>query len=252
MKLEHLSYSRIDKFDECPMRYRAEYELDMEAAPHPLTQVGEAIHKMFEVSSKARMVGARRAKLHDPFVLRDAAMRRAGVGEEMVPLVDELVQNGVRWGYFRNIGRAVGCELGFEFALSSGTIVAGVMDRLDLCLPSADIVDLKTGKKLPTQKELEKGWQARIYNVAVRRSCPEVTGPLCVSFWFLRHQVSRVWLTADDAKAAEDDMELKAEEIRSCTDPEPRPSGLCPWCPMSGNCEAECMGLKKSWNRRKR
>ena len=70
MKLEHISASRIKTYVQCPLKYWALYEEELEEVEHPLTVVGSCLHKMFEVATKARMAGDRRVRLQDPMALK--------------------------------------------------------------------------------------------------------------------------------------------------------------------------------------
>jgi RecB family exonuclease len=249
VNLDHLSASLIKTYKQCPMKYKAVYEMELpEDEPHPLTKMGSAVHKMFEMSTKARVAGDLES---DPFAFKAEAVKEFGVDSNLSGLVDELTNNALRWGYFRLVGRTVGVELEFEFQLPDGTKVTGYIDRLDLLTPGADIIDLKTQKKAFEPDELTDNWQARIYNVAVRKKHPEVTGKVTVSFWVLRHHVQRVWLTSHDAAADEIRLVEMANEIRACKDPETNTSGLCQYCPYK-DCQAAKMGLKKRLNRWKK
>jgi hypothetical protein len=82
--------------------------------------------------------------------------------------------------------------------------------------------------------------------MAVRREFPSVR-TVRVSFWVLRHRVQRVVKTAEDALSDERELMTVADEIRGCSDPEGRPSGLCPWCPYEKQCPARRMGVKQRW-----
>lgn len=248
MKLEHLSASRIKTFYQCPLKYWAIYEKGMEETPHPLTNMGSAEHKMLELATRARMAGERRVRMHDPLVFRDAAMRKFKVEAQYASLLDELTGNAIKWGYFRNLSRTAGCEIRFSFALEDGTDVTGFIDRLDLMPPEADIIDIKTQKSQFSAEELRDNWQARIYNMAVRRKYPAVVGKVSVSFWVLRHMVQKTWLGPHDAEADGRRLVEVAREIRACTDPQGKPSGLCPYCPYK-DCPVSKQGLKARLNR---
>lgn len=242
LKVESLSASRIKTFYECQLKYHAVYELEVpEEEVHPLTAMGSAEHKMFELAAKARMAGERRVALHDPMVFKQAVMRKFKVESNLSGLMDELTANAVRWGYFRNIKRTVGCEWEFEFFLGDGTKVTGIIDRLDVFPPGADIIDIKTQKDLFSQEELRGSWQARIYNIATRKHHPAVTGKVSVSFWVLRHQVQKTYLTSHDAEADCFRLSEVASEIRACTDPKPSPSYLCRYCRYQDRCPASKM-----------
>lgn len=237
MTVDHISASALKTYDLCPLKYHAIYVLKLpEPPPHPNTVMGTAVHEMMEAATNNRlMIGSDPAR-HDPMFWKQTAVDTNKVSQDLLGTIDELVGNAVRWGYFRNIHRTVGCELRIEFPLPDGTMVTGYIDRLDWNLPDADIIDLKTQKNAFEPEELAENWQARIYNIGARKLKPEITGTATVSFWVLRHQVQRVTLTAADAEADVKRIADKVAEIRACENPEGRPSGLCPWCPYEKQC----------------
>lgn len=235
MKVEALSASRIKTYQQCAMRYYAQYELKLpEDTPHPLTRMGSCIHRMFENATNARTAG--NLEGYDPLTYKAAAMKEYDVDPSLESLVDELTKNAIQWGYFRNIARTVGCEVEFKFTLESGVPVRGFIDRLDLNVPEADIIDLKTQKNAFEGDELTNNWQARIYNAAVRKLYPDVKGIVTVSFWVLRHMVQKVHLTADDATQVLVDMDKVVKEIEACSEPQGSPSGLCGYCLYEDQC----------------
>ena len=250
MKLTKLSASRIKTFEQCQLKYKAVYEDELpEPPPHPLTNMGSAVHQMFEFATRSRM---RANGSENPMDYRDAACGKFKVLPEHLALVNELTANALRWGYFRDRAKhCVGVEVEVGFELADGTGVTGYIDRLDVRPPEATVIDLKTQKKAFTTAELDENWQARIYNIGARRLRPEVTGRVKVAFWVLRHQVQPVWLTADDASRDEEALLEVARRIRDCDDPQPSPSPLCNWCPAHGSCPFEREGVKSRLRRRR-
>lgn len=242
MKLEHFSASRRTTFEQCPLKYHAIYERDMESPVHPLVLMGSGTHLMFENATKV-MLGQKEGS-ENPFDYVDLAVAEFGVLPEHVSLMRKLSGNALDWGYFRRTERIVGAEIKFEFELSDGTKVTGLIDRLDQWDDVADIRDLKTQKRAFDQASLRDNWQAKIYNIGARRLFPVITGTASVSFWVLRHQVQKVFLTADDAIRAEDDIKRASDEIRDDKDPKPKPSALCPWCPLYRECDAHRKGIR--------
>jgi RecB family exonuclease len=237
MKVDHISASAIKTFEQCPLKYHAVYELKLpEPPPHPNTVMGTAVHEMMETATKYRIMPGSDPVRHDPMFWKDTAIQKNKVQSNLVPLIDELIANAVRWGYFRNVLHTVGCELEIGFTLGDGTLVTGFIDRLDITPPNADIIDLKTQKSAFEDDELYGNWQARIYNIGARRLYPKITGVATVSFWVLRHRVQRVWMTQECAEQDLAALGRKVMEIRACKDPEGRPSGLCPWCPYEKQC----------------
>ena len=249
MQVEHLSASRIKTYQQCPLQYHAVYDLGMGGEPHPLTVMGSAIHEMFELATNTHL-GIGDCESLDPLWYKSMAVKKHNVDEDLWPLIDQLVSNGIQWGYFRNVARTVGCEVEVDFTLPDETKVTGFIDRFDVAPPIADVVDLKTQKREFDDITLPDNWQARIYNIGARKIRQDVVGKISISFWLLRHRVQRVWLTGEDAERDVKELMGIANEIRSCEEPDARPSGLCPWCAYHSKCDASKEGLKSKFRRK--
>lgn len=237
MKIDHISASGIETFDQCPQKFYAIYVLKIpKAEPHPLTLMGSATHMMLEKAVIARIFEGSQMS-GDPMAYRQQAQEAFKVSDENMALADELIANALRWGYFRNVNRTVGCEMEISFKSLDGTPVVGKIDRLDVSAPTADIIDIKTQKAEFTDKELQDKWQKKIYNIGARIIRPEITGEASVSFWVLRHQVQRAFLSAKDAEKDMVGLQEKIDEIKACPDdPQGNPSALCRWCPREKDC----------------
>lgn len=243
----HISASSITTFDQCPLRYFAQKVLKIPEGPvHDLTKMGSAVHGMFENSVNHRIKTSEIVNEGDPMFWKLQMMDEYKVSKKLDSLIDELCQNAIDWGYFRNVENTVGCEMKVDFNLPDGTKVVGYIDRLDVKDDEIDVIDLKTQKREFTDDQLKGNWQAKIYNIGSRLLVPEATKDASVSFWVLRHRVQRVTKTRLDAE--KDTLELikKVEEIKACPDyPVGKPSGLCPWCPYYDECEYKSMGRKQ-------
>jgi len=212
--------------------------------------MGKCFHKVFEVSTKARLLSTHDA-LRDPYVLIKPAMSKYNVDPDLLGLLNELTKNALDWGYFRRVDLCHWTEVKFREVLPDGTPVVGFIDRLDLLSGGrADIIDLKTQKRKFTDEQLENNWQADIYNWALRKIMPEVTGDVSVSFWVVRHHVQRVKRTADDAARTEIKLMEMANKIRACETPTLSPTILCNWCLFKDECPAKNENMKQRLKRR--
>lgn len=249
MNFDRLSASSIKTYYQCPLQFHFKYSLRLPEteAPHPLTLMGSALHLMFEKATLAYLTGQGST---NPLDYKSQACQEFKVAIDLYGLLDSLAKNAVDWGYFRNMTRTVGCEIEFDFNLADGTPVKGFIDRLDLWDNTADIIDLKTQQKQFEQDELNDNWQAKIYNIATRKKYPQVTADLDVSFWVVRHHVQKVKLSADNAFRDEAKMLDVAQEIRACSNPEPKPTALCKWCSWKGQCPMGNAGIKARLNKK--
>jgi len=246
LKVEHLSASRIKTYEQCPLKYYAIYDLKLpEPPPHPLTLMGKAVHWVMEVGVVRMMNG----ECVNFLELVGPACEKFKVAPENRELALDLVGNAIAWGGVRRVDSTMGCEVEFDIELEDGTKVKGFMDRVDSMAGGLDVLDWKTGKRPFDDGRLREEWQSRVYNVAARElySC---TGSVCLSYWALRHRVQRVQMTEADAREDRKLLMKVADEIRSCEDPEGRPSGLCPWCPYEKDCPDRGNGVKRRFEKR--
>lgn len=243
MKLEYLSASRISTFLQCPMKYHAVYELEMrDVTKHPLVVMGSAVHKIMELSTRARMLG--HDWLRDPVNIAESVFCKYKVESNLWDLGIKLVQNAVEWGYFDNISHTIGCELECMGELSDGILYKGIIDRLDIRGRYANIIDLKTQKRLFSKAKLNKNWQAMIYDLAIRDKYPQVEN-VTVSFWVLRHKIQEVSFDVAQSVINRSMLEEKVKQIRECESPVCKSSPLCQWCPYDIKCSKQEESIKE-------
>jgi RecB family exonuclease len=244
MRLEWVSASRISTFLQCPMQYHAVYELDRkEEVVHPLTVMGSAIHKTMELCTRARMLD-RHDSLWEPLDIAEEVFRKYKVEENLWELGCQLLSNAAEWGYFDTIRHTIGCELNCAGTLSDGTPYKGIIDRLNIRGRYANVIDLKTQKRMFTEDKLQNNWQARVYDRAVRDKYPQVS-EVTVSFWVLRHRVQEVSFNSEESEQNHGLLIDMASRIRDCDSPICKPSVLCQWCSYKDECSQEAPSLKE-------
>lgn len=246
MEVKYLSASRIKTYDQCQLKYYGIYveKLD-QGPPHPLTVMGSGVHNGFEQGTNIILEGG---DPNFPALVRKHCAS-LGVSKPNADLAVELTHNALNWGMLRNVKYCVGVEIPFYEELPDGTKVKGFIDRFDRPPRWPDIIDWKTQKRA-FEKPVETEWQSKVYNWAARVLYPEITGKIDVSYWVLRHRVQRCTMDDDDAKRSADELMAKAEEIKSCDDPQPSPSALCQWCPKQPDCPASRENLKDRLKRK--
>lgn len=230
MKVEYLSASRIKTFEQCPMQYKAKYELGIPGGPeHPLTTMGKNIHVALEYGLKAIKEGR-------PVILTDLLnkeLEKSGQSKENRDLAHSLLKNSIDWGYLRNVHCNIGLELPFFLKLKNGVPVKGLIDRLDIVGNTAYIIDIKTQQVAFEDDELQSLWQTIIYAWAVRKLYPCLEDDIHISYWTLRHRVQKTVVSLQYQKDAESKLIEVYNQISSCKAPETKPTALCQWCPYS-------------------
>tara|TARA_B110000438_G_scaffold302318_1_gene359653 strand:+ start:2522 stop:3232 length:711 start_codon:yes stop_codon:yes gene_type:complete len=233
MDLHHLSASSLKTWKSCGLQFYANKVLGVTSeSTHELTRVGSAVHHAFENASEDK----------DPHThLETALNEQEVVTEEFRERAKEMTQTCIDWGWYDGIEDLDICKAEEEFLIDigGGVMFKGFIDRLDIQGNTARIIDIKTQAKKFTADELRTNLQASIYNIAARKLYPNITGPIRVEFWVLRHEIQAV--TKTEINSVKESFELsKQGKVIMDWDEKifpPATSGAhCRWCPYIEEC----------------
>ena len=118
-------------------------------------------------------------------------------------------------------------------------IVSGIIDRIDRTDEGFEIIDYKTGKKMPTQKDIDENVQLTVYLQAFLSQYPEEAQnleKLKVSLYFLKHGVKLSATRTKEQLAANEKMFLETIKLIQESNFEPNITPLCDWCGYQRNC----------------
>jgi len=224
MKLNSVSASSLSVFDQCCLKFYAVYVLGMKEEPSPAAAIGTTVHKFFEKLLMEKKVPDIK-QLCSEFKVLD------------IDMVKLLCENTLKMNYLDDHRYMLKCEYPFKITLNDQkTLSKGFIDRLDIYGNKAVIHDLKTGKTPYTKKELANNYQAKIYNIAIRKCFPEINETKVI-FWFVKPGIKQeVNFTEEITKLDEQLIIDKAEQIRSIEDPLPRKNKYCNWCLYKTKC----------------
>ena len=153
-----------------------------------------------------------------------------------------------------NTNELIGVELDFEVPLEilgAKVLLRGTVDRLELQAGQMAIIDLKTGRRLATKKELAEHEQLGCYQLAARLGAfenhvpglREVTEP---SLLQLRHgrslPVQQFQPVIGDERNWLDEKLEQAVEILKTGRFEAREGPQCMWCPVAASCPVKQPG----------
>lgn len=237
-----LSFSRVDTYLTCPLKYRYAYVDRLPQEPSPDLSWGSSVHAALEAWWDRKL-----AEPPPLEVLFQALYDNwDDTGFEGMAREEKLkwytrAREVLSRHYERHAPTyvpAVACEQGFALDLGAGVEVTGVIDHVArIGSGGVGVVDWKTNRRAKPRKQVAESLQLAIYWLAA----VELWGhePDWVAFDFvvpgIRVAVGREELDTDGAVAT---IHRVADEIRSATSFAPTPSRLCGWCDYRGLCPA--------------
>lgn len=236
-----LSFSRVDTYRTCPLKFRFAYVDRLPSAPSPHLSWGHSVHAALERWWDR--------KLPEPPPLED--LLRAlydcwdDSGFEGMPREEKVrwyrhAQDVLRRHHARHAPRytpAVACEQWFEIDIGDGIELVGSIDHVARTPRGGiGIVDWKTNRRAKTRREVAGSLQLAVYALAARHLWGAEAEWVALDFVVpdVRVTVPREEIDTDAALATIRDV---AARIRAEVFP-PKPSGLCGWCDYRKDCPA--------------
>lgn len=246
-KNQHLSYSRLSRFETCPLSYRLHYVEKKQSEPGLPLRFGKLLHAVLEQLLREVVEDERFGPLSEARTLeiyRDAwsAEKLAGVdvfSEGLRILREFLRVTGVV--DHRNI---LGVEKAFRLAVGPFEVV-GSIDRVDwVDDETIEVIDYKSNHQLFARDEVDTSLQLSLYHVAAQQLWPWVK-KVKLSFWMLRHglrqETSRTEEQLVDALAY---VETLGRQTESTTEFPARLNANCSYCDHRKNCAAYAEALQ--------
>lgn len=203
--IQFVSYSQIDTFKTCPLKYKYRYLLQVPSAPHHALSFGQSIHDTLRHFHTFELKG-QKPTLKDLLYLYKQYFREAGYDSQ------DHKQKRFSSGkkalkkyykvYRQKLGQPIQLEKSFRITIS-GIPLVGKIDRIDKVGDSYEIVDYKTGSS-KDKKQVDKDEQLSIYALGAKHalSLPIKT----LSLYFLE--------TNEKVSTTRSETELKATFTR--------------------------------------
>lgn len=236
----NVSYSALETFRSCPLKYKLQV-IDKISTPKSVEAVfGTLIHSTLKFAHEGGFLPPSEADALNHFSLGwnpeifhgDQIQERMAFTQGV-----KIVQDYYKKNNLQEV-KIVALESRFSIALADqkeSHLISGIIDRIDKVEGDAEfeIIDYKTGRKLPAQETVENNWQLLIYLFAFLKRYPqyeETPEKIKLSLYFLNHGVK---LSA--FKTTQQLLDGRAEileEIKKITtsDFSPTVSPLCGWC----------------------
>lgn len=246
-KNQHLSYSRLSRFETCPLSYRLHYIEKQQAEPGLPLRFGKTIHAVLERLIKEVVDDGRTGPLSEE---RAIELYREAWGAERLTGMDVFAEGlAILRRFIAEQGvvdhRDV-LAIEKEFRLPVGPFeVLGFIDRVDwIDDETVEVIDYKTNHQLFTRDEVDTSLQMSLYEVAVRRLWPWAK-KVKLTFWMLRHGVRQETTRTEEQLAdALAYVETLGRQTETATEYPARLNTNCSYCDHRKQCPAYAEALK--------
>lgn len=248
------SHSKLETFQNCPMRYKLQYidKVEVEEFESIEAFMGGLVHETLE-------------RLY-----QDVQMTKVPTPEEMVRFFDDLwddrwhdgikvVKKAYSADHYREIGRkciadyyaehypfdrarTVALEHLVFFPLDDDEHywIRGIIDRISVTRDGRyEIHDYKTSSRLITQRAADRDRQLALYQIGVGRMWKDVVDVDLVWHYLAFGREIRSTRTPDQLAGLKDDIMGLISRIESERDFYPKETPLCNWCAYTEHCPAK-------------
>lgn len=174
--INYISYSQIQSFDICPLHYKLKNILRIPTPPSSAQNIGISIHNALKEYFTRKMAGEDVGKLSVESLLKNNWL---STGFESREHMDQAFTNAQKsLTQFLNTpdnkkAKPLALETPFGFFLKKDSNeslkVGGRIDRIDsIDEQRIEIIDYKTGSKIPEQRKLDEDLQLSIYALAAK------------------------------------------------------------------------------------
>jgi len=242
----HLSYSRLSRFEQCPLSFKLQYIDKRVSEPGMPLRFGKVVHAALE-----RLLREVIEQEHTGAINEDRAVElftNAWADEQLTGL--EEFGEGVTM--VRAFARAQGIvdhrdvlAVEKEFRLPVGRFtVLGFIDRVNhIDDDTIEVVDYKTNRQLFTREEVDQSLQMSLYELAVRRLWPWAK-KVRLTFDMVRHGVRQTTTrTPEQLDAALRYVDTLGRMTEDAAEFPARVSGNCVNCDHRAHCPAYAEAL---------
>ncbi|MCA3016488.1 MAG: PD-(D/E)XK nuclease family protein [Myxococcaceae bacterium] len=243
----HLSFSRLSRFETCPLSYRFHYVDKFRAEPGVPLMFGKTIHAVLENLFREVLEDELTGPLSEARAfefLHEAWSAEGLTGVELFEEARRILRDFIHAQGSVDHRTILAVEK--EFRLPVGAFeVLGFIDRIDwVDDETIEVIDYKTNRQLFTREEVDTSLQLSIYAAAVKRLWPWAK-KVKLTFLMLRHGVrletTRTEEQLADALAYVDTLGRQTETAAEFP---PRLNMNCSYCDHRRRCPAYADALK--------
>jgi len=237
----HLSFSRLQRFEQCPLSFRLHYIDQRKSEPGVPLRFGKAIHAVLET-----LVGEALATRTTGPLSSTRAIELFGpewakanlVGLELFVQGVAILKQFVRDEGVLDPSTVLATEKEFRLEIG-GFSVLGFIDRVNrIDDETVEIVDYKTNHQLFTRDEVDASLQMSLYELAARQLWPWAKN-VRLTFWMLRHGLRQTTTrAADELDAAKAYVVTMGKQTETAPEYPARVHSGCTYCDHRSACPA--------------
>lgn len=245
-----ISYSNLNDYKTCPLKFKYK-NIDKISEPENKERVfGNLIHDAIEFMFNRDPLYPAFDEIINYFSEKydQKKIKHPDIGltddlkEEGIQIIKKFYQKNQPWNY-----NVIDLESRFEVIIGDplgkeSYILTGVLDRLDkLDDDTYEIIDYKTGRRLPSQANVDQDLQMSIYNLGLINRWPHLKNKkIKLSLYYLRHgeklSTSRREDELEETKNKIINLVREIKKREKNNDFPATPSVLCDWCGYKSIC----------------
>lgn len=268
----HTSYSALNTFLTCPLKYKYQAIDKIRTVQSPEQVFGSLIHRTLKFARTPSVKGYPDKEEIIDFFSQNWNPVRPGHPGGHEAFQKEAADRGFFEDGIRILNshlekltdedkkKTIALEHRFIIKVGEHTL-GGAIDRIDRNETGFEIIDYKTNRKIPPQKEIDGDLQLSIYLRAFITEWPSLferlndTAKISLSLEFLRHGLRMTTTrTPEDLKKIDQnilDIVDKVQEATKNNQFEPKLSALCDWCDFQKICPLFSHKFKSAQNKAK-
>ena len=213
LKIDYLSVSQIETFKDCPLHYKLQYIYKLPKTSSASISFGISIHNTLKefIDTTAGITKKDILNLYKKNWIEKGYINKKHKQEFYKEGEDYLLEF-LKKGYDKKI-KTLATEQKFIIPLDKTLKIGGTIDRVDdLGGGRFEVIDYKTGAKVPSQKEVDKDLQLSFYALAALNLYNVKPEDIKLSLYYFKEQKKIT------TQRTEKDLEKVKEEILKIRD----------------------------------
>jgi len=235
----HFSASRLQCYNDCPLKFKFQYVLDVPTVPRTYFDLGSAVHSVIEHLTKLEIQGQKSTKqlalkLLDKYWCQNAYANRKQEDEDRSK-AEQMLDNYLAWSSSKP-NRSIASEKAFEIQLN-GFKVKGKIDLVETT-PAGDycVLDFKTGYAKENRNTIKENIQINIYALAIKKLYGRL--PKLASLYYLKDDKHVVYAIQPELVQAVEDRLKQQVDVVVKEEFSPTPSyQICKYCEYTSICD---------------